>query len=262
MQTFKRSLTPLDWPRFQFYASRMKHLLTYSCKLSLSTFRAIDNSLDLGHSHRPLLPNLRELTYGGFTIGDSLHDTCMFLSPHLSKLSLSITPYIIGLKTFLSAVESRCPSLSNLRIEVGGHFAESVSEEGARAVSNFICGLSGLQEVFSDFRLNHKALILLASLPNLWKFHGFLPTGPALRVSQADFPLLPFPALRYLYARVTSIVDAEEFFQLISSSSGIESLSIDVSTIPPSHELYMFLTTVPQSSFRDTLTHHCLLYAH
>jgi hypothetical protein len=82
----------------------------------------------------------------------------------------------------------------------------------------------------------------------------FLPTGPASWALADGFPSLPFPALEDFHAFLASTADAREFLQFISSSSNVESLSIDVSIIPPPQELYTFLTTVRQSSFRDKLT--------
>jgi hypothetical protein len=53
---------------------------------------------------------------------------------------------------------------------------------------------------------------------------------------------------------VTSMSDAGEFLQVISSSSNLNSLAIDTSIIPRPEELCTFLTGVSQSGLRDTLT--------
>jgi hypothetical protein len=66
--------------------------------------------------------------------------------------------------------------------------------------------------------------------------------------------VLPFPALKDFHANVISIADAGEFLQLISNSSNLESLTIHMSVIPSSQELYTFLTTMHQSNSRNTLT--------
>ena len=75
-----------------------------------------------------------------------------------------------------------------------------------------------------------------------------------LRNFRDDCHPLPFSTLQDFDASVATIGDADEFLQLISSSSSLYSLSVDVVVIPAPQELYSFLTTVHRSSSRDTLT--------
>lgn len=74
-----------------------------------------------------------------------------------------------------------------------------------------------------------------------------------LRTSRTAFRSLPFLALRNSCAYDISIADGGEFLRLISNSSNLESISIDVYTTPSPQELYTFLTTLHRSISRDTL---------
>jgi hypothetical protein len=219
-----------------------------------SVFRAIDDSLDLGHCDHPLLQNLSELAYWQGLPGITpLAGTRMFLGLRLKKLFLSIHSSNVeleGLEEFLKAVKSRCPSLQNLRIS-----GNIVSRKLGRVVSDLVCGLPCLQQVLLvDVDLNGKALIFLASLPSLRILCAPLTRETALCTVRNSIPDLPFPALRFFHASVASFADAGEFFPYISSSSSVKSLSINVTTIPPAQELYTFLVLVKQSGLRETLT--------
>jgi hypothetical protein len=215
-----------------------------SCKLIPSVFHAIYDSLDLGHSHRPLLQNLRELVCEEYLDQIPTRTACMFLGPRLKKLAFSIPYPTISLEAFLAAVKSSCPSLEILCVEDKHH-----SEEVGGAVSNLVSGLSCLRDLLiSDVVLNCKAFVHLASLPSLQELYVSL---PALRTSHEIFPVVPFPALKHFHAHAASIADVEK---CVLSSLNLESISIDVSITPPSHELHTFFTTVHQSCSRDTLT--------
>jgi hypothetical protein len=223
-------------------------------QLGPSVFHAINCSLALGHHSHPLLQNITELDYKSIFSEVSLLDACIFLGPRLKKIDLSITVPIVGLEVFLEAVKSTCPALSNLHILIDDNEENKNAGAVGRAISNTVCGLSYLQEaLLRGVTLNGKALVFLASLPILQKLDVSVPGGPPLQSYREEFPILPFPTLRDLCCSAT-IAGASEFLQLISTSSAIESLSIELSTIPPPQELHNFLTIVHQSSFRDTLT--------
>jgi hypothetical protein len=176
----------------------------------------------------------------------------MFLSPRLTSLYLTIPDSAVGLKNFFTAVQTTCPFLKVVSINGDRNF-----EELGTAVSSLVYGLSCLEVVWcSSIALNCKALVVLASLQKLWKFHVFLLGGPVLRTFRDDCHLLPFSTLQDFHASAATIGDADEFLQLISSSSSLCSLSVDVFVIPAPQELFSFLTTVHRvtSSSRDTLT--------
>jgi hypothetical protein len=66
--------------------------------------------------------------------------------------------------------------------------------------------------------------------------------------------------MRHLRISVASIANAGEFLQLVSSSSGLESLSITFCRILPTPEqLHAVFTVMQRSSFCDTLTTFALL---
>jgi hypothetical protein len=236
----------------------MKHLsfdqhsrqtFPYIHELSPSVFSAIELSLNHGHSRRPLLQNLSELTCIVLFNQTFLHDARMFLGRRLTKLDLVVPSSLMGFESFLAVIKSKCPSLKNLCITDRGR-----SEKVGRAVSDLICDLWCLEEiVLLDVTLNCKALIFLAALPMVRKLHVSLPRGHGLQIVRDDCLFLPFPALKIFNVCVASIADASGFLEFVSSSSNIESLSIETSTTPPSQELYTFFTTVHQSSSR-TLT--------
>ena len=221
-----------------------------------SVFRAIDDSLDLGHCDRPLLQNIRRLIYfPSLTRIISLADTRMFLGPRLKKLVLltfGSNVELEDLEEFLEAVKPRCPSLQEL--SVYGNIKFRTRKLG-RALSDLVCGLPFLQAVLlGGVALNDEVLILLASLPSLRKLRVPLPGKAALRTFRNNVSNQPFPALRDFHASVASFADAGEFLPHISSASSVESLSIMVSTIPPAQELYTFLAMVEQSGLCKTLT--------
>jgi hypothetical protein len=67
--------------------------------------------------------------------------------------------------------------------------------------------------------------------------------------------ILPFLAVQHLAVSVASIADAGELMQVISNSSGLESLSITFDRIVPTPEqLHAVFTVMQRSSFCDTLT--------
>ena len=153
MQTFKRSLTPLDWPRFQFYARRMKHLsfeqsksfkiFSQNHELNSSIFQAIESWLELDYCDSPLLPKLGALMCKESFNAFPLSHMCMFLGPCLTELSLVVPDFTFGLEIFLAAVKSRCVSLSTLRIEDNEY---TVCRMFAPAMSDIVCNLPCLRE--------------------------------------------------------------------------------------------------------------------
>jgi hypothetical protein len=217
-------------------------------EISADVLSAINTSLDQGHCDRLPFQDIKRLTCDSFKV--SLQEICMFLSPRLTRLYLTIPDSAVGLKNFFTAVQTTCPFLKVISIN-----GDRNSEELGTAVSSLVYSLSCLEVVWcSNIALNCKALVVLASLPKLWKFHVFLLGGPVLRTFRDDCHPLPFSTLQDFDASVATIGDADEFLQLISSSSSLYSLSVDVVVIPAPRELYSFLTTVHRSSSRDTLT--------
>lgn len=124
----------------------------------------------------------------------------------------------------------------------------------SKEISDLVCGLSCLRQVLLDVTLNRKALVHLASLPNLWRLHGSIPYEHVAQGYREPFPSLAFPALKVLNAQFGSIANAGDFLQILSTSSKLEYLTIGVLTTPSSQELHMFLTMVHQSCSRYTLT--------
>ena len=250
-QSFKRPLMETDWPRFQLYARRSKRLYSsrhwdpFIDNIEPSVFRAIENSLDLGHSNRPLLPSLSYLTWGLFNFdGISFQNACIFLSPRLTELSLSISQPIIGLEIFFRAIASNCLSLQNILID---NTQSPPHDDIGREVSSLVCGLSCLRETsFRAVVLNCNALIHLASRPTLRKLQICLPELGVLQSSLGLFPSLLFPALSDLYAHVISFADADKFLSNLFHPP-TKSLVVDV-LIPPARQLRRPLKTVCESS--------------
>ncbi|KIM88005.1 hypothetical protein PILCRDRAFT_268292 [Piloderma croceum F 1598] len=148
-------------------------------ELSADVLSAINSSLNWGHCHRSLFPGLKRSTCDVFLV--SLQEIYMFLSPRLTSLYLTIPDSTVGLKNFLTAVQTTCPFLKVTSIN-----GDRNSEVGT-AVSGLVCGLSCLEVVwYSNIALNGKALVVLASLPRLWKLHVSLPGGPMLRTFRDD----------------------------------------------------------------------------
>ena len=252
-QTFKRPLTPSDWPRFQFYARRMNHLsfelwshrVFGTRELSTNVLSAINSSLNLGHCHRSVFQNLKKLTCD--VLGIPLREMRIFLSPRLTSLFLSISNSTVGLETFLTAVQAASPFLRVVSIN-GNRYSEKVRT----AVSSLICGLPCLEVVLcSTIALNYKALVALSSLPKLWRLHMFLPGGP---VAMDNCRPLPFSSLQDFDVSAATIADVDKFLRLVSGSPSLYSLSVDVLATTTPQELHSFLTTVHRSSSRETLT--------
>lgn len=105
--------------------------------------------------------------------------------------------------------------------------------------------------MLQGIKLDSKSLVHIASLPNLLTLDAPL---SALQTSREILPLVPFPALKNIHAYFSCITDADGFFKRLSSSSRLESIAVDVSTISPFQQLRSFLTTVHQRCSHDTLT--------
>ncbi|KIM80377.1 hypothetical protein PILCRDRAFT_9571 [Piloderma croceum F 1598] len=265
--TFKRPLTPSDWARFQLYAKRMEHLsFDWSSnnmaifgvrELSPSVFRAIESSLDLGHFEPPLLRNLSELTFNQDFGGVSLRDVCVFLGPPLKTLRLTIPSSLDGLEIFAAALKARCLAIEHLYIS-----SHDRSGRVNRIVSDLFCSLSSLRTLSCEgITCDLRTLRYLSSLPFLRSLTVHLLkrlAGEGFLDSSSN--ILPFLAMRHLRISVASITDAGEFLQVVSSSSGLESLSITFYRILPTPEqLHAVFTVMQQSSFCDTLTTFALL---
>jgi hypothetical protein len=188
---------------------------------------------------------LKRLTCDAF--GIPLREICIFLSPRLTSFWLSTPDSPFGLETFLTAVQAASPFLKVVSIDCGRN-----SEKVRTAVSSLICGLPCLEVVScSTIALNYKALVALASLPKLWRLHVVLPGGPP---AMDNCRPLPFSSLQDFKARAATIADADEFLRLVSGSTSLYSLSVEVLATTAPRELHSFLTTVHRSSSRDTLT--------
>lgn len=246
-------MIPSDWTRFKYYADRIRHLAFSSpCGLRMSSFvdrldpavfRAMDQSIELGHFHHPLLANLKDLIWEKEDV--SLLEACIFLGPRMTCLTIFHRGTTIGLDRFLKAVETRCPSLSKLRIYGNG--------DSDPVISKLICDLPCLQEISTPWVMfTPNSLVGLASLPNLSKLHAPISNGSILH--QGSFPSSSFHALKDFTAKFASIFDAIKFLQLISTSSSLKSLATTISNGSFPEELHMFFTTVNQSCSRHTLT--------
>ena len=214
---------------------RSSHWVFGTRELSANVLSAINSSLDQGHCHRSLFQDLNKLTCDAF--GIPLREICMFLGPQLTSVFLSIHNSPVGLKTFLTAVQATSPFLKVVSINGNRN-----SEEVRTAVSSLICGLPCLEVVWcSTIALNYKALVVLASLPKLWRLRVFLLGGPA---AMDNCHPLPFSSLQDFDASAATIADPDEFLRLVSGSPSLYSLSVDVLATTAPQELHSFLTTV------------------
>ena len=220
-------------------------------ELSPSVFRAIENSLDLGHFNRPLLQNLSELSFNQGVFGVSLLDTRIFLGPRLKTLRLRAPGSLDGLEIFATALKARCLAIEHLYIS-----SQDRSGQVNRAVSGLIRSLYSLQTLSCErVTCDSQTLKYLSSLPFLRSLTVRLPE----RLAQENFldssSNIPFLAMQDLCISVASIADADEFLQVVSSSSGLESLSITLNHILPTPEqLHAVFAVMRRSRFCDTLT--------
>ena len=223
-----------------------------SHELSPSVFSAIESSLDLGHFDRPLLQNLRELSFRQGFDEVSLRDIRAFLGPSLKTLRLTISGPPKGLGTFTKALKARCPAIEHLYIS-----DYERSERVNSVVTGLLCSLSSLRTIsWNHVACDSQTLKSLSFLPFLETLDVRLPERLTQRgFLDASSNTLPFSAMRHLRISVASIADAGEFLQVTSSSPGVKSLDITFDHIVPHPEqLHAVFTVMQRGSFCNTLT--------
>ena len=157
-----------------------------------------------------------------------------------------------GLRTFATALKTRCPNIEHLYISYSQH-----SDQGNQVVSDLICSLSSLHAVYcKNITCNSWAIKHLSSHPSLQNLHVLFPNELVQQnILDGSSNIQPFLAIQDLDITIASIASTVEFLKVTSSSSDLESLSIIIDHILPTPaQLYIALAVMQQSSFCNMFT--------
>ncbi|KAJ7128451.1 hypothetical protein C8R44DRAFT_732794 [Mycena epipterygia] len=200
----QRPITPTDWSRPIFYATRVKSL-DFTCKDD-SEFSEIFPTLSLCFP-RDLFPNLTTLECDS-TWTDFLG---FFLTPTVITVSFSIEPSTTHL-SLLSTLVQRCPKLEDTSLSV-----LQSSPAADYAISAFLRSLGGIESLslYKECLLDVTALVRIGRIATLTSLLlEALPDAiPSLAPPESN---LGFLNLRELWLSVTTIKQATAFFGLCS----------------------------------------------
>jgi hypothetical protein len=203
--------------------------------------------VDVFKFEEPLLPDLREISCED-TEGDTLWNIYPFLCSRLQHFWMHIRqPPGPATMTILSALGAKSPRIAEFII----HGCWSYNSQLMPHISVSLCGFSHLRTVYcAEVTLTHRAILHLASLPNLCKID--------IRVSDDQIGICPslhtpFPALRSLTLNGESITASIDFVQKLIRSASLKSFNICVKDCPTSAQLGQIITLLLAHSLPEYL---------
>ena len=236
---FSRLVVPSDWPRFQFYAHRIKHFeyreAVKQQRIDASVYAEVART-------RPtfvLLPTLTRLVWDTKLLNQAI----LFMHPTVTQLVVHIDEPSLDAHAFLVVAASCLPNLTLLAIH-----ASFPVRDVQTALLHLLGGVLQLQTVILPrYWLSSSVLSVLASLPRLevilW---GYTTQGVGdPRDVEAFNVILPdgaFPNLNDLSLEV-HLSDAEEFIRSSYFPSQIAYFSIQSLQFPSPSAVERFLTS-------------------
>ncbi|GLB44328.1 hypothetical protein LshimejAT787_1602580 [Lyophyllum shimeji] len=248
-----------DWERFDYYARKVQALGFYSLAGPLWN---IDNNvmttLAAHCSARPLLPNIREISFSQRAPqrpeSVSLEFAQCLLSENITHLAITGGYPTV---TLIDAIRRICPKIETLDIDLDRALEFAV----VTAMKHLVCALSHLQDIRVSimrprkFQLERDALYHIGMLPSVKKFATGLMTPDELQglASQDNC----FPSLLSFSFAVESLEEAVPVLNIVTRP--LTSLTVTLSrTAKPTSspiQLYYFVENVLLHPCHASLTH-------